>query len=140
MTQLAIQWLVVRLDLMGSFISFFIVALAIASDGLIPASFLAFGLTCSFQMISYLKFAARMIATAEAKMNSAERIKYYIDNIDHKDEGTLKGPDGYDVVVPDVWPVEGTVSGTGVQMRYRYSPPVLREVDFDVKRGVRRSA
>ena len=135
MTQLAIQWLAVRLDFIGSLISFFIAVLAIASNGLIPASFLALGLTYSFQMTTYLKFAVRMIATAEAQMNSVERIKYYIDNIDQEDEGTLKGLDGLDVVVPDEWPVEGAVSGAGVQMRYRDGPLVLRGIDFDVKGG-----
>ena len=135
MTQLAIQWLAIRLDFIGSMISFFIAVLAIASNGLIPASFLALGLTYSFQMTTYLKFAVRMIATAEAQMNSVERVKYYIDTIEQEDEGTLKGLDGKDVIVPDEWPAQGTVTGTGVQMRYRDGPLVLRGVDFQVKGG-----
>jgi ATP-binding cassette, subfamily C (CFTR/MRP), member 1 len=135
MTQLAIQWLAIRLDFIGSMISFFIAVLAIASNGLIPASFLALGLTYSFQMTTYLKFAVRMIATAEAQMNSVERVKYYIDTIEQEDEGTLKGLDGKDIIVPDEWPAQGTVTGTGVQMRYRDGPLVLKGVDFEVKGG-----
>jgi ATP-binding cassette, subfamily C (CFTR/MRP), member 1 len=77
----------------------------------------------------------RMIATAEAQMNSVERVKYYIDTIEQEDEGTLKGLDGKDVIVPDEWPAKGTVTGTGVQMRYRDGPLVLRGVDFQVKGG-----
>lgn len=135
MTQLAIQWLAIRLDFIGSLISLFIAVLAIASNGLIPASFLALGLTYSFQMTTYLKFAVRMIATAEAQMNSVERIKYYIDNIDQEEEGTLKGPDGSDIVVPDDWPKEGTIIATGIQMRYRDGPLVLKGVDYSVNGG-----
>ena len=135
MTQLAIQWLAIRLDFIGSIISLFIAVLAIASNGLIPASFLALGLTYSFQMTTYLKFAVRMIATAEAQMNSVERIKYYIDNIDQEDEGTLKGPDGKDVVVPEDWPKEGKVVATDIQMRYRDGPLVLKGVSYNVNGG-----
>lgn len=135
MTQLAIQWLAIRLDFIGSLISFFIAVLAIASNGLIPASFLALGLTYSFQMTTYLKFAVRMIATAEAQMNSVERVKYYIDNIVQEDEGTLMGLDGKDVVVPDEWPIQGAVTGEGVQMRYRDGPLVLKGIDFHVEGG-----
>ena len=135
MTQLAIQWLAIRLDFIGSIISLFIAVLAIASNGLIPASYLALGLTYSFQMTTYLKFAVRMIATAEAQMNSVERIKYYIDNIDQEEEGTLKGPDGNDVVVPDDWPKEGKVVATDIQMRYRDGPLVLKGVNYSVNGG-----
>jgi ATP-binding cassette, subfamily C (CFTR/MRP), member 1 len=135
MAQLAIQWLAIRLDFIGSLISLFIAVLAIGSNGLIPASFLALGLTYSFQMTTYLKFAVRMIATAEAQMNSVERVKYYIDNIDQEEDGTQKGPDGKSVVIPDDWPLEGAVVGTGVEMRYRDGPLVLKGVDFSVQGG-----
>ena len=135
MTQLAVQWLAIRLDFIGSLISLFIAVLAVASNGFIPASFLALGLTYSFQMTTYLKFAVRMIATAEAQMNSVERIKYYIDNIEQEDEGTLMGPDGKDVTVPDNWPSEGAIVATGIQMRYRDGPLVLKGVDYTVEGG-----
>jgi ATP-binding cassette subfamily C (CFTR/MRP) protein 1 len=116
-------------------ISLFIAVLAISSNGLIPASFLALGLTYSFQMTTYLKFAVRMIATAEAQMNSVERIKFYIDNIEQEDEGTLKASDGSDTVVPADWPKEGAVEASGIQMRYRDGPLVLKGVDYSVKGG-----
>ena len=135
MSQISIQWLAIRLHLIGALISFFIAVLAIASDGVMPASFLALGLTYSFQMTTYLKFAVRMMATAEAQMNSVERIKYYIDNIEQEDENILKGVDGEDVVVPDEWPVIGAVTGKGVQMRYRDGPLVLKGIDFHVEGG-----
>ena len=59
MSQLAAQWLAIRLDFIGSLISFFIAVVAVATSksGFIPASYLALGLTYSFQMTTYLKFA-----------------------------------------------------------------------------------
>ena len=59
MSQLAAQWLAIRLDFIGSLISFFIAVVAVATskNGFIPASYLALGLTYSFQMTTYLKFA-----------------------------------------------------------------------------------
>jgi hypothetical protein len=50
------------LDFFGSCISFFIALIAVASNGFIPAGFLALGLTYSFQVTTYLKFAVRMMA------------------------------------------------------------------------------
>ena len=64
MGQLAAQWLAIRLDFIGSMISFFIAVVAVSTNGFLPASFLALGLTYSFQMTTYLKFAVRTIPSA----------------------------------------------------------------------------
>lgn len=64
MGQLAAQWLAIRLDFIGSMISFFIAVVAVSTNGFLPASFLALGLTYSFQMTTYLKFAVRTISSA----------------------------------------------------------------------------
>lgn len=47
---LASNWLAIRLDLLGSAISFFIVCLAVGSPGFIPAEYVAIGLSSSFQV------------------------------------------------------------------------------------------
>jgi ABC-type multidrug transport system fused ATPase/permease subunit len=65
MGQLAAQWLAIRLDFIGSLISFFIAVVAVSTNGFLPASFLALGLTYSFQMTTYLKFAVRTISSAD---------------------------------------------------------------------------
>jgi hypothetical protein len=41
---------------LGSIITFFIALLAVASDGFIPAGFMALGLAYSFQLTQFLKF------------------------------------------------------------------------------------
>jgi ABC-type multidrug transport system fused ATPase/permease subunit len=53
--QLAFQWLSLRLDFIGSFTSFFIVALALLAPDFIPAGSVAIGLSFSFDMCGYLK-------------------------------------------------------------------------------------
>jgi ATP-binding cassette subfamily C (CFTR/MRP) protein 1 len=133
LTQLASQWLAIRLDFIGSLTSFFIAVLAVATlkYNFLPAGFLALGLTYSFQMTQYLKFAVRMVASCEAQFNSVERIKYYIDNIEQEDKNTVGGG----TKVPDSWPAEGRIEGQDLQMRYRDGPLVLKGLDFKIAGG-----
>lgn len=65
--QIGAQWLSIRLDFFGSLISFFIALVAVVTHpyGFIPAGFLALGLTYSFQLTQFLKYAVKMIATYE---------------------------------------------------------------------------
>ena len=58
-------------------------------NGFIPAGFLALGLSYSFQLTTYLKFAVRMMAAMEAGMNAVERQKFYIDNVEREDDTTM---------------------------------------------------
>lgn len=66
--QLSSNWLALRLDFLGSTISFFVAIVAVASGSFIPPGFLALGLSYSFQVTTYLKFAVRMVATFEAQV------------------------------------------------------------------------
>jgi hypothetical protein len=77
--QLAGQWLAIRLDILGAFISFFIVLIAVATSkyDFIPPGYLALGLSYSFTITNFLKFGVRIMATTEAHMNSVERIMFY---------------------------------------------------------------
>jgi ABC-type multidrug transport system fused ATPase/permease subunit len=86
--QLASQWLAIRLDFLGSCISFFIAVIAASTTGFIPAGFVALGLSYSFQMTTYLKFLVRMVATGEAQMNSVERVMFYMNHIDQEAQVT----------------------------------------------------
>merc|ERR1711871_1600575 len=87
MQQLGGQWLAVRLDFLGSFISFFIALIAVATApyGFIPPGYLALGLTYSFTITSFLKFCVRIMATGEAQMNSVERIMFYCNFVDKEE-------------------------------------------------------
>eukprot|EP01039_Chlorochromonas_danica_P003955 gene3955-4327_t len=125
--QLASQWLAIRLDLIGSLISFFIAAIAAATSGFIPAGFVALGLSYSFQMTTFLKFLVRFLATLEAQMNSVERVMQYMNDIAQEDQVL---PDRVPVEPPASWPEHGVVEAKGLEMRYRDGPLVLKNINF----------
>lgn len=129
MQQVGANWLAMRLDFFGSIISFFVALLcALTMDsGFISAGLLAVGLSYSFQLTAFLKFAVRMAATFEAQMNSVERIKYYMDTVVAEEN-----PDGNFVTPPADWPTSGAIEGRGVQMRYREGPLVIKGIDFSI--------
>lgn len=87
MQQLGGQWLAVRLDFLGSSISFFVALIAVATApyNFIPPGYLALGLTYSFTITSFLKFCVRIMATGEAQMNSVERIMFYCNFVDKEE-------------------------------------------------------
>jgi ABC-type multidrug transport system fused ATPase/permease subunit len=128
--QLASNWLCIRLDFLGSLVSFFIALLAVTTTNFIPAGFLAVGLAYSFQLMTYLKFLVRHTANGEAQMNSVERIKYYIDTIPK--EGHLPG-ELHETQIPASWPEKGTIEAKGCSMRYRDGPLVLKNVSFHIQ-------
>lgn len=144
------SWLGLRLDFIGSFITFFVVALSICCNlylssltgsDFISAGYLALGLTYSFTLTQALKFCVRVIAQVEANMNSVERLKFYSEQIEQ--EGTFSGDgDGagagasrVTTWVADSWPLQGKIEAQGLQMRYRDGPLVLKGVNFLVEAG-----
>ena len=132
MQQLGTQWLSVRLDFFGALISFFVALIGVAtlSSGFIPAGSLALGLSYSFQLTQFLKFAVRMLAQFEAQMNSVERIKHYVDEIPREPDGPSKSVD-----IPDDWPQQGNIVAKDIYMRYRDGPMVVKGVSFQVSGG-----
>lgn len=130
--QIASQWLAIRLDLIGALISFFIAVVAAGAPGFIPPGYLALALTYSFQLTTYLKFLVRMMAQLEAQLNSVERVKYYMDNIEvegvHMQDKQLPPSE-----IPVEWPSKGVITGKDIDMRYRDGPLVLKGLSFDVQ-------
>jgi ATP-binding cassette subfamily C (CFTR/MRP) protein 1 len=129
-------WLGIRLDAMGSLITFFVAFLAVAcdtmlsqyvGDNFISAGYLALGLTYSFSLTASLKFCIRSSASLEAQMNSVERVKHYSENLAQEEE-TIGDP----APLPSGWPAEGRVEARDVQMRYRDGPLVLKGLTFSV--------
>jgi ATP-binding cassette subfamily C (CFTR/MRP) protein 1 len=127
--QIASNWLSIRLDFLGSTVSFFIALLAVTTTDFIPAGFLAVGLAYSFQLTIYLKYLVRQSALGEAQMNSVERIKYYIDTIPK--EGSLPG-ELHETQIPASWPDKGIIEAKDISMRYSNGPLVLKNVSFNI--------
>ena len=132
LSQIASQWLAIRLDLLGSIITVFIAIIAIAIPNFLPPSYVALGLSYSFQITTQLKMAVRFMATFEAQMNSVERIMHYIENVVQEETNTNLNNS---VTIPDNWPSKGAIKGTNVEMRYRDGPLVLKGIDFDIQSG-----
>ena len=126
--QLVGQWLAIRLDILGALISFFIALITATSKGFIPAEFLALGLSYSFQLTTFLKFAVRMSASLEAQMNAVERIQFYINEIEQ--ENTIDPLPEKDI--PSTWPEHGVIKGTNLSLRYREGPLVLKGISMEI--------
>ena len=159
LVQLASQWLAIRLDILGSLVTFFVAVLAASAPDFLPPAYIGIGLSYSFQLTQYLKFAVRISAQNEAQMNAVERIRYYIDNIpqeeitdkkNNKSSGfccckTKDAPvdKNYSLVVNsnesnqalDSWPSKGAITVDKVEMAYRDGPLVLKGVSFSVEPG-----
>ena len=129
-SQLAGQWLAIRLDVLGAFISFFVALIAVVTkkQGFIPAGYMALGLTYSFQLTQFLKFCVRMLATMESLFSSVERIKYYIDNVPQEKSVLCESS----IPVPDTWPSAGCIKAGNIKMAYRDGPLVLKGISFDI--------
>jgi ATP-binding cassette, subfamily C (CFTR/MRP), member 1 len=153
LTGLANQWLCLRLDILGSFISLFVCLLAAGSSNFIPPEYVGIGLSFSFQLTTFIKFGVRMSAQNEAQMNAVERVKYYADNINQeeldKEDLHDKIPAGCcgnalpvkynelsteDLLIPfKEWPKCGEIKAENVEMGYREGPLVLKGISFSVK-------
>jgi ATP-binding cassette subfamily C (CFTR/MRP) protein 1 len=127
--QLFSQWLAVRLDLIGSLISFGIALLAIVAPGFIPAGFVAVGLSYSFQLTTYSRMFVLLSSQYEAQMNSVERIKEYVDTIPKEGLST----ELHETQIPKDWPTKGMIEARNISMRYRLdSPLVLKGISFKI--------
>ena len=155
--QLCSHWLSVRLDILGSFVTVFIAALAGATGtSFIPASYVGLGLSFAFQLTQYLKFAVRMSALNEAQMNAVERVQFYLGNVLPEEASMLEDEDDAakscclpdadlrgnrhtliemkkqeKLHIPDsLWPREGKIQANNISMSYRDGPLVLKGVNF----------
>ena len=157
--QICSQWLTIRLDVIGSFIIFFmgVIAVATKDSGFIPAGYLALGLSYAIQLTTTMKMTVRLAATAEAQMNSVERINFYCNSIPAenerdvaaaaaasepvlKDDNVKSPPDDLKQVELverkvdfDNWLTNGKIEFRNVCMRYRDGPLVLNNVSFTIE-------
>ena len=126
------NWLGIRLDTIGGFVSTFIAGLALATvkDSFIPAGWVGLALLESQQATSFLKFGVRMIAQVEAQMSSVERVLSMSRNIKPEAPEDLEGDPK-----PEEWPTAGRIEVEGAVMRYRDGPEVLKDITFSIEGG-----
>lgn len=130
--QLVRWWLLIRLDVIGGIVSFFVAALCAGDPTYISASYLSISLNCAFSLVSYLKRFVSVSADLEASMNSAERIKYYSDTLLSEETPELKAQ--YKPVVEE-WPTDGRIDASNVSMAYKTGPLVLKGLNFSIAKN-----
>jgi len=143
--QLTYNWLSLRLDQLAAFSAAMVAALAVGTEGsFINPGYLGLALASCIEVTSFLKNAVRLSALLSANMASVERLGEYGDCFRAK--GSTSPPlvpvEAAEVVrdrvnpAPDAWvPAAGALTFTGVEMRYRDGPLVLKGVDFAVEGG-----
>ena len=75
------SWLNIRLDLIGSLISFGLCVIAVSAPSLVSKEYLAVALLQSFSISPLLQVVAILFTQAEGMMASIERIKSYTDGL-----------------------------------------------------------
>jgi len=133
LVQLVNNWLGLRLDFLGGFISFFIGAVAVGTkgSGFIPAGFLGLALSYSIEVTGYLKFGVRMIATVEEQFTSVERVIEYCDDIEPEAPEDQPAADPAETA----WPTGGAIEIDNISMRYRDGPLVLKNLSLSIDGG-----
>lgn len=128
--QLIRWWLMIRLEIMGGLISFFIAALAAGNTDFIDEQYISLSLQAAFSLVSTVKYLVTLGSDCEAMMNSVERIKHYSDSIAPEETNEIISK--YKEI-PKNWPEFGCISFQEVEMSYHGGPLVLKGVNFEVK-------
>ncbi|KAF9404130.1 hypothetical protein BGZ94_004348 [Podila epigama] len=129
--QVGARWVSIRVNLLGAFLTFSVVILAVATRNSINPASVGLVLTYLARISGDLNWGVQRLSTLENNMNSAERLVHYINNL--VQERPAEKPESK----PEPsWPSQGAISFNNVSMRYRPElPRVLRDVSFDIQAG-----
>ena len=125
--QWASAWLTVRSDTIAAFIQFLTAAVSNVATSVVSPGLLGNALSSCSGLSNYMKQVVKMLAQAEAQMNSIERVKEYIDNV------KPEPPMITDVRPPADWPSEGKIEFKDAKLRYRDGPLVMKGVNLTVE-------
>ncbi|KAG8782047.1 hypothetical protein FRC15_007633 [Serendipita sp. 397] len=125
------RWLGIRLDVLGTFLTFFVAIIAVATRFSISPALT--GLTLSYILGVQQAFGwlVRQTAELENDMNSAERVLHYANEIEQ--EAPAQIPQNK----PDPqWPTTGQIDIKDISLKYRPELPlVLKNISLQVKGG-----
>ncbi|TYJ53514.1 hypothetical protein B9479_005845 [Cryptococcus floricola] len=126
MTIINQRWLGLRLDMLGSLLSFSVAIIVVCSD--ISASSGGLGLSTIVTVQQSFSWLIRQIAEVENDMVGAERIMHYATNLEQEQ------PHQIEETKPAIeWPTEGKIEFKDVRMRYRPElPDVLKGLSMSV--------
>ncbi|KAG9017508.1 hypothetical protein FRB90_001017 [Tulasnella sp. 427] len=123
------RWLGIRLDALGSALTFFVALLAVVSTSISPSQT---GLVLSYMLVVQQSFGwfVRQLAEVENDSNAIERILHYSKEIETEPPHQL--PDRR----PPNWPAAGHLAFRNVEMSYRPGlPTVLKDLSFVIEAG-----
>lgn len=124
-------WLGIRLNCLGTLLTFVVAILTIATRFSISPS--QTGVALSYIVLVQQSFAwmVRQSAEVENDMNGVERIIHYATAVEQEPPHEIE-----DNKPPPHWPMEGKVELSNVELRYRPElPPVLKGISMSVKGG-----
>lgn len=126
-------WLVLRLDVIGGFLSCIIAIFVLATlpYDFVPAGYFGLSLSFSIELTIILKFGVQVMAMLESHMSSVDRIFEYTDKIEPEAPDVIEGVDPE----PGTWPKDGNITLSNISMRYRNGPLVLKGLDLKIKGG-----
>ncbi|TXT15664.1 hypothetical protein VHUM_00167 [Vanrija humicola] len=128
MTVINQRWLGIRLDMLGSLLTFS-VALIVVLNHKVSAAKSGLGLSTMLSVQQAFSWLVRQLAEVENDMVGAERILHYANHLDQ--EAPQKIPSA---TPPPTWPAEGRIEFDNVYMKYRPElPNVLKGLSLSVK-------
>ena len=122
------RWLAFRIDIIGSFVTFFAAAFVVLRIGSIDAGSAGLSLSYAISFTENVLWMVRLYSVNEQNMNSVERIKEYLDV-------EQEAPAVIEETRPAAnWPSQGSVEFIKYTTSYRKDlDPVLRAVSFKIK-------
>ncbi|KAK4690967.1 hypothetical protein P7C71_g5935, partial [Lecanoromycetidae sp. Uapishka_2] len=126
------RWLALRVDFTGALVAFFAGTFVILNMGSIDAGSAGLSLTYAVMFTENVLWLVRLYAMNEQNMNSAERVKEYIE-VEQEAHAIIHEarPDGN-------WPSQGSIQFMNYTTRYRSDlEPVLKDLTFKIQPGER---
>ncbi|XP_054266785.1 ATP-binding cassette sub-family C member 5-like isoform X5 [Macrosteles quadrilineatus] len=124
----AVRWLALRIDAMNVVMILITAILSVLLHNQVPPAMTGLAIAYAASISGIFQYVIRMVAEAETRLISVERITSYLQNL--KTEGGT-GPKGKPW---QGWPQRGTIHFNKINLQYRSSlPTVLKDVSFKVK-------
>ncbi|KAJ4480031.1 ABC transporter [Lentinula aciculospora] len=125
------RWLGIRLDFLGTILTFVVALLTVGTRFTISPSQTGVVLSYILSIQQAFGWLVRQSAEVENDMNSVERVVYYAEEIEQEAAHELP-----DTKPPSPWPSQGHVEFRDVVLKYRPElPPVLKGISMNIKGG-----
>ncbi|KAL8286968.1 hypothetical protein RQP46_003974 [Phenoliferia psychrophenolica] len=125
------RWLAVRLDLIGSTLTFVVSMLCVGQRYTIDASRIGLILASVLSIQQGFSMVVRQAAEVENNLSSVERLHYYATSIEQEAAGAIAATEP-----AGSWPARGGIELKNVCMSYRPNlPPVLKNLSISIRPG-----